>query len=534
VAPAAVTTPPPAPGAPPEGAAPADTAAARSAARIAGIRAEVDRFLTAQGELLWDAWTRGATPDLEASTASRAALFSRDTLLAVRQARDAAQGDERRALTLLHRFLVGEHLARAAAAALPSPPPPPAVLTWDGALVPTWRVPTLLAAEASGARRAALERAWADAERRQATAVAARWDAIAAAARGLGYDSLLALAAELRGESPDALVRLAEEVLAGTESTYRGLMDGLARAEMRKPLGELRERDVPRLLRAGDDRNAFPAGRGAADARATFSALGLELAARPGIVLDGEARQGKDPRALTLPVSVPGSVRVSYAPPSGAVDVANLLHELGAAAYYAYVDTPVVEFRRLGTVTAEAWAGLFADLVGHPAWLAERTGDTDEHLAPLVRATAARRLHRARTLAVRILDEVARARDPEGAGRTARARLERAVLRPVERDELQLFVADRDPLLESADALRALLLAAQAEQFLAGRGDPAWWRSTANGAWLGAAFAAGSRLAPLELARTLGAERIDSAALTRSTRARAGAAGLRLAHAGSR
>jgi hypothetical protein len=496
--------------------------------RLASIRAEVDQLLTAQAKLLWEAWTRGASPDLDASLAGREALFSRETLAFVKDARDRAEGDERRALALLHAFLVGEHLAREATAVSQAAAGRP-TLTWDGRTVPIERVPALLALEPDPARRAGLERAWADAERRHAAVADARWRGITAAAGRIGYGSPLALAVELRGEPIRDLGALANSVLAETDAEYRAIVDALAHVEMGAGLAQLRGRDMPRLLRAGEDARAFPAGRATGDVGKTLAALGLDLPGRPGVVLDLEARSGKDPRALALPVEVPGSVRVSFAPQGGAAELRALLHEMGVATYYAYVATPVLEFRRLGAVTSEAWAGLFEDLASDPRWLAERTGLAENHLAPIVRAAAARRLHQARTLAARVLVEIGRAAKPGGNPAVAKAILERAFARPVEADELGLFLLERDPLLESADALRALLLAAQGEAFLAGRSRTSWWGSKESGAWLAAAFADGSRLAPADLARSFGAARVDASALVASSRARAAAAGIRQA-----
>jgi hypothetical protein len=477
--------------------------------------------------MLWEVWTRGVVRDVEVSPAGRDSLFSRGTLDLVRAARDGAAGDERRALSLLHAFLVGEHLAREAAASERAEATGVAAVSWDGRAVATARVPALLAAEPDPARRATLEHAWADAERRQGASAAARWQAIASAAQRLGYGSLLTLAGELRGAPPDALATLAAGVLVTTDAAYRALLDALGRLEMGKGLADLRGRDLPRLLRAGEDPRAFPAARLATDASSTLSSLGLDLSARPGVVLDGEPRAGKDPRPLTLPVEVPGSVRVSYVPAGGAAGLRALLHELGAAAFYASVTTPVLEFRRLGAVTAETWGALFEDLAADPAWLAERTGLAETHVAPLVRAAAARRLHQARTLAARILVEVARAREPDEAPAAAKAILERAFARQVDADELELFLLDRDPLLESADQLQSLLLAAQVQAFLTDRAPPAWWRSKESGAWLAAAFAEGSRRTPADLASALGAAALDAAVLDAVSRERAEMAGVR-------
>ncbi|HET9598153.1 MAG TPA: hypothetical protein VFP65_21370, partial [Anaeromyxobacteraceae bacterium] len=401
----------------------------------------MDALLTRQGSALWELWTTGRLPASEPALEAGGALASAEAIAFVRGERDRAEGDARRALALLHGFLVGEHLSRAAAT---SPGPRTPAVSWDGGAVAPARVPSLLASEPDAARRAALERAWADAARRRAKLDAPRLEAMAAAARALGHSSLVALAAELRGDEPEALVVLAEAVIATTDVAYRALLDALARLELGVRLAEVRGGDVPRLLRAGDDPRAFPAARAAADVEQTLAALGLGLSGREGVVVDAEARPGKDPRALALPVKVPDGVRLALTPASGAAEVRAALHEAGAAAFYAHVTSPVLEFRRLGTATTEAWATLFEDLAGDPAWLADRTGRSESHLAPLVRALAARRLHEARTLAARVLVEVARERDPARAAAAAQATLRWAYARPVDADEVDLFLAERD------------------------------------------------------------------------------------------
>jgi len=160
----------------------------------------------------------------------------------------------------------------------------------------------------------------------------------------------------------------------------------------------------------------------------------------------------------------------------------------------------------------------------------ERSGLDENRLAPVVRASAARRIHGARALAARILVEIARARDPRGTAPAAKGILERAFAHEVENDELDLFVSERDPLLETADSLRALLLAAQAQEFLSAR-SASWWLSKENGAWLVKAFSGGSRLSATDLAHSFGAPRLDAGALDRTARKRGLTAGVSsLAH----
>jgi hypothetical protein len=525
--------PPPAAGpaaeAPPA-ASPAPPAAAAPEAPIAGadpgpaaddplrdLRVEVDELLRAQSLALWAAWTRGEAIDLARTYSGKARLFAPETVRVVRAAWLRAEGDERRALGLLHGFLAGEHLARetAGSAERLARARAAAAVRWNGQSVAPERVAALLATEPERARREALQRAAAASAAAWTSAAEAHVAELETAARRLGHPSLLALAAEIRGEPAEALAGLADAVLDATAPAYEAAMAGLAQPEL-GAADAVRGHDVPRLFRAAQDPRLFPGDRLLADVRALFGGLGLDLASRPGATFDTEARPRKDPRALALPIDVPGDVRLSVVPGGGVAEARALLHEMAAAVFYAHVESPRVEYRRLGDVVARAWSQLFEQVAGDPAWLLARTGDSEHHLAPLVRAAAALRLHAAREAAARVLLELRRPRTAAEAS----ALLERAFLRPATREEATLALAERDPLLHSADALRAALLAAQAESFLTARAKGPWWAEPRNGAWLRRAFAEGARPSPAALAAALGAPRLRAEPLAELARER--------------
>jgi hypothetical protein len=494
---------------------------------LIAIRADVEALLAAQGEILWRSWTAGEAGDPAGALAGRERLLAPGSLAAVREAAARAAGDERRALDLLQAFLVGERLGRdtAATGERLAAARAGATFPWEGREIPVRKASALLAQEADGSRRARIERALALAEGRQLPLAEAHRRALDESARSLGAGGALALAASLRGETLAALSARAEEVLSATEAPYRALMEALARAELGIPLDQLRGRDLPRLFALAQEPRAFPAGEAAPRALATLRGLGIDLAARPGVVLDLAARPGKDPRPLLLPVRVPGSIRVSCAPAGGVAEARGLLRTLGGAAGYAEARSPVLEFRLLGGVTADAWGGLFEELAGNPLWLGEQSGLSGHSLSPVVRAAAARRMHALREAAARLLLELSRAGGKAAAPGVAQALCQRAFAHPVEADEAALFAAEPDPLLRSADALASMLLAAQAEAFLERQGGPAWWRSAAAGEALRAAMAGGSRLAPDALSRSFGFERLDAGAAVASARARAEWAG---------
>ncbi|HET7752678.1 MAG TPA: hypothetical protein VFK85_02110 [Anaeromyxobacteraceae bacterium] len=489
---------------------------------FAALRQSVDALLRAQGEALWAAWTRGERVDLGSTYAGHERIFEAGTVREVRDAARRATGDEARALALLHGFLVGEHLERETreSATRVARARASATIAWGGQVIPSDRVPGLLVAEPDAARRATLHRLQAEALARWEPAASEHAARLDAAARRLGHESITALGAELRGATREELAAFADHVLATTDAAYHDAMDSLARAEVGRPLAEIRGSDVPRLFRSAQDPRLFPAARQIPDVRALFSGLRLDLTSRPGAVLDLEARPRKDPRPLALPVAVPGDVRLSAVPGGGSADLRALLHETALASYFSRIESPRVEFRRLGNTTGETWALLFEELAGDPAWLLLQTGDTEHHLVPVVRSAAARRLHGAREAAARLLLELRRPASAAEAPRVATGILERAFARPVSPDEVAIALAERDPLLQSAVTLRAAVLAAQGESFLAAGAGETWWKDDRVGAFLGRAFAAGSRPDAAALAASFGSARLDASALAIRSRER--------------
>ena len=501
-------------------------AAAAVADPLPAIRAEVEAALREQAEALWRAWTTGAPADPAQAWQGRARLLEPETLAQVAAARERAQGDERRALSHLWGFLCGERLARAAAgpAEAMAAAEAEASFDWQGRRLPLSDLPGLLAAEPDAARRAAIEKAHAAGAARLASRADAWVRALEAEARSAGARDLLSLAAELRGEPVEALSALAEAALAATDPAWRALSADLARRELGTLPGGLRERDVPRLERLAHEGRAFPAARLRDDGVAAFRGLGIDLAALPGFEIDDATRPGKHPRPLMLPVEVPGAVRISIRPAGGAAEARAFLRELGAGVALAHVRSPVLEFRRLGPASwSGAWGRLFAGLAGHPDWLAERVGPGNHGLSREARAAWLGRLHEARLAAARLGAELEAARSPGRDGEIRAAWLGRALAGPAEAAE-GARALPRDPLLHSAETLRAELLAAQAEAFLSQRAGGPFWRSRENGEWLRRAWAEGTRPTPAEMSRAMGFQAPDPSALAALARARIDAA----------
>jgi len=491
---------------------------------IPSIRAEVDALLRAQAEAFWSAWTTGTEPDAGRTYQGHERLYALETVSTVRAAVNRAAGDERRAIHYLWSFLAGEYLARQVAGAADRAASAAAGshVSWNGRTVSAREVPGLLAAEPEARRREALAHAQAQAEAQWVSAAQAETAALQTAVRSLGYPDSLSLAAELRGATPSALAAMAEDVLIRTESTYRGLLEDLARRRLDLPLSKVRTRDLPRLFRQSFDPKTFPAARAFATASAPFVDMGLAPDALKNLSIDSAPRAGKSVRPLAVAIDVPSSVRLSFVPLDGAAEVRALLHELGVAEFYAHVESPVMELRRLGPASIPAaWALLAEGLGSDPAWLGAVAPLAGKTLDEEVRTDAARRLHVLRESAARVLYEIEVSKDAGHAATLWSRAFARAYARPVDPTEIERGLADGDPLLHASETLSAGLLAAQVRDFLVRKaGDTAWWKSAASGTWLRGAWARGTGRTAEELSSDMGYAALDAGALVLSSVAR--------------
>lgn len=505
----------PAPAAPPAASEPPPATHA-----LEEVRAGAEAVLRAQAEAYWRAFSEGVPASPAAAWEGHEGLLSDATLSALAAAARAERPEARRSAAHLRAWVLGERLARDAAAPLGALERARAEATFQrgGHDVPLAEATSLLAAEPEPARRRELGDAAAAAARGLLPATEARDRALDDAARALGFPSLAALAGELRGEPPPALGALAEGVLARTDATWKALLAELATRAGMAP-DAVRAADLPRLLRSVAPSRDFPAARQLEAAGALAAGLGLPLADQPNLRIDAATHPKKLPQSVALPVDPPRDVRLSAAPAAGLAPLRALLHELGAAEYYAHVGAGPVELRRLGSPSIPAtWALLLEEVAGAPEWLAGR-GLAEPLVRAEASAAAARRLLRAREAAGRVLATLGRAAAPDAEV----ALVARVLGVPAEEPDALPWRVDPDPLLRSAEALRAELLTAQVETFLAKKaGGPAWWTSPAAGAWLRQAWAEGSRRSAAELSRAVGQPALDAAALDALVRARAG------------
>jgi hypothetical protein len=482
--PAAVIAPPP----------PPDAGVDPRLAQLDALEAEVGAVLLAQDEALWRHWTTGAPLDLAKASDGHPALFTKDTLVALRRLRETLPAEAARRAAHLERWLTGELLARALGAENDAVTSLEAGLSFAVAgKEVAWRELTRqLMQEPSAVKRRALWKASLEAAARLDAALARREEKAAEAVTALDSPSTLELAAEARELDLDALARAAELVLTSTEDAWRAALERQSAADVRLPVASLTRAELPRLLRLPPQVDAaFPKEQLGARATAVLRALGLD--GRAGLTLDMSPEPKRHPLPLTV-VPKPGEVRVSFKPVGGLRDQAALLSELGTALALAEARTGHVATDRLGDpATAQVLAELFAGLVATPAWL-ESVGVRGPAQRDTIDAWTLHRLFLARRAAgvVLVRLETQGLSESDARARTVRI-LSRALgLAPSEADGVRWRI-DTDDFLRSATQLEAAALAAALRAQLPGD----WFQSRAAWKDIAARFATGTST-PLE------------------------------------
>jgi hypothetical protein len=338
------------------------------------------------------------------------------------------------------------------------------------------------------------------------------------------------LEAELTGE-PDPVRR--SEQRKGIDLSELSAALRAASARQDESFAALRERWVDRLL--GGDREEEPASYHIAYIRRmsplaglytkeravpvcleTLERLGFDLAADSRIRLDLDDRPQKNPRACVIASDPPKVVHLITRAQGGLHDYQALLHEAGHALHYAGCDPALpYTFRRLSRDHAltEIYSFLVESITREPGWHA---GYFD--LPP---DEAEERTEGARFLEVLLfrrytakLDyELALWSDFEHAPEYAIRYAEnlRAAIRFRYRPDG--YLADTDDGFYSADYLRAWIRAAQLRAYLRAEVGEEWWEQPATGELLRGLFLEGTRPSSEEVARRTGFDPLDTAPL---------------------
>lgn len=486
--------------------------------RVEAIRSASEARMATRAVALWGLWTEGRLPtDIAALQ-----VPSREDIELVRAAA-AADTARRASLMLLANHLASERLeaAGAAEAAQAAAIEGGATVPYLGREVPFHDVERLAALEPDLGRRRALWAATGPVLDRLHPIQERRLEQMAAEARRLGYPNLAAFAAELRVADLGQLAQRAEQFLSDTDALVPSAVDALTRRELGLDLPDVRRADLPRLVHHAAVRSAFPADRMRSTLDRLLQPMGLSLTAIPGLVIDDRDLPRKSPRALCLPIHVPGDVRISFKPQGGVDDFAALFHEAGHAVALSLASgAPDWERAQLGSAAvSEAFSVLLEDRLDDERFLSD-LGMTGELLSTHLLSAATKSLLLARRTAARFLDEQATL---AGAGPSAerwQQLMARAYGFPFTAADAKRHLLDQDDLLGAADHLRGQFLAAQLEAHLVKGFGERFWLEPKAGELLRALLKEGSALDPEALSVRLGATELDGSALADSLKRR--------------
>jgi hypothetical protein len=335
--------------------------------------------------------------------------------------------------------------------------------------------------------------------------------------------------AELSGE-PDPIARTEEEKQISLRELEAALV--AATDESTGAFLTLRERWFERLL--GPEREQIPSSAHVAYMRrlsplestytkersvpvclATLKELGFELEGG-SIRLDLDDRPQKSPRACVIASDPPEVVHLITRAQGGLSDYEAFLHEAGHALHYAGVDRSLpYTFRRIARDHAltEIYSFTVEAIAREPEWHAEHFGLSDEVARENAEGTRFLEALLFRRYVAKLRYELGFwSRFHEDGGTPGGYSEFQEELIGVRYDR-RSYLADMDAGFYSADYLRAWIRSAQVRRHLRDQVGQDWWRSPRTGELLRQLFGEGTRPTSEEIAARLGFEPFDTAPL---------------------
>jgi hypothetical protein len=440
------------------------------------------------------------------------ALFERDAVDRIGEAKRAAEGEEEVRLRYLHQFALGGHLGAVTRTLEARLADLEASLEIEvaGETIPYRMAPVEQANEPDPERRAEIEAA------RNAT-LAERLNplhlealqSVHAVCGELGWPSYLDAYSEVRELDLRALAKELERFALSTEPGYAPILDPELERTVGVSLAELRRSDLVRFFRAAHLDELFPAERMVPALRETLAGLGIDLAAQSNVTLDTETRPTKSPRAFCSTPRVPAEVYLVMPPIGGRQDYAALFHEAGHAEHYGCTDADLAfEFRHLGdNSVTESYAFLLEGLTANPAWLVRVLGADGAEAA--VDHARASRLVFLRRYSAKIAYEV----ELHGPDADLAAMPERYASLLGERIGVEwpreTWLSDVDPGFYVASYLRAWALEVDWRGELRERFGDEWFAGARAGDWLRGLWGRGQRLDADQLLAEVARRRLD-------------------------
>ena len=249
----------------------------------------------------------------------------------------------------------------------------------------------------------------------------------------------------------------------------------------------------------------------------TVRALGFELEEIPNIRLDLDDRPQKSPRACVIASDAPEIVHLITRAQGGLSDYQSFLHEAGHALHFAGVGTGLsYTFRNISRDHAltEIYSYIVEAVTKEPGWHALHFGLSDAEAQENAEATRFLEVLLYRRYAAKLRYELGFWE----AFQTERGRSPRDYA-PLLTEATGLaydprgHLSDMDAGFYSADYLRAWIRSSQLRAYLRREVGGDWWRNDETGEILRVLFAEGTRPSTEDIARRLGFDPLDTAPL---------------------
>jgi hypothetical protein len=494
--------------------------ASRAQSPLARLRAEVEQFYQERQETEWASWTGGVESRLADVYARHADLFTLGSIAQARAAAAAAPPADRKALTYLRRYLEGEFVGRQAAALEDSVANVlmAATVPADTGRVPYFQVSSWISNQADHAKRLAAYAAQDSLLDALKPLHQARLDLVRREAAKLGYASRFEFYQAQKGIRFADLEKEVRAFLAETQGIYDTVLTAITAQQLGMERSALRRPDVSRINRLKDFDESFPSKQLLPVTVKTFAALGVDVSRQRNIRVDAEVRQAKNPRAACFPVRVPEDIRISVEPIGGLQDYEALFHEMGHAEHAAYTRQRQAELRILGSdAFPECMAFAAEYLVEEPAWIRTYLEMDPPEIKRYASQAAFLRLMLVRRYAGKFLYEMDLHRGGVKPELAYARNMQAALLIPMDEHDARRCY-DEDEGFYEADYLQAWFLEALLKARLRAKFGPLYFLKREAGDELKALWATGTQLSGPELARRLGATRLDHRPLARQLR----------------
>jgi len=314
-------------------------------------------------------------------------LFTKELILAVKEERRHAKGEEERKLRYLQQFFVGEYLGTTVreftdkAETMESKEN----IKVDGEDIPFRLADVKIANEPNRERRSKLFEARNRVIDKINVVLLERMEKLHETSRELGYTNYMSLFKDIKGIDFQRLEKLMRDFIAKTESIYTTRMDKALLEKVGVKLKDAEKHDLAFFFRAKEFDTYFKKEDAVGTLRKTLANMDLRLERQKNIEVDVEERPKKSPRAFCCGVKVPDDVKLVIMPKGGHDDYAALFHEAGHAEHFGCVNSDLaVEYKRLGdNSVTETFAFLLEYLLTDENWLRQYTPlkEAEEYLA---------------------------------------------------------------------------------------------------------------------------------------------------------